>query len=297
MIGETEEFKKLLSIKTIEDLFLEVGETVRTDIDFNAKGYNLVALKNTIALLSNLNLIEKEDDHYIKKHNLPREAFLEAFRDSLFEKYKETIQSLFIDKTHYDSESKSIYVIRNSIPLAFAGLLMLLSDLEETTAIGNRVIISGRILKSLIKAGNDNHRLSLSSLEKQLLKQKELGEQAEQYILVYEEEKLKRAGITSRPYQISHYDVTAGYDIVSYFSDKANDEKYIEVKSCDNKYEFHFSNNEIDTAKAKRERYYLYLYNRSNNTVEEIPNPYELFFESDEKSWGIEPDGYKIKKI
>ena len=30
-----------------------------------------------------------------------------------------------------------------------------------------------------------------------------------------------------KPYQISHYDVTAGYDIVSFFSDKANDEKYI----------------------------------------------------------------------
>lgn len=187
MIGETEGFKKLLSIKTIEDLFLEVGETVKTDIDFNAKGYNLVALKNTIVLLSNLNLIKKEDEQYIKMQNLPREDFLETFRDNLFEKYKGTIQGLFMDKTHYDSESKSIYVIRNSIPLAFAGLLMLLSDLEETATSRNRVIICGKTLKSLIKAGTDNHRVSLSSLEKKLLKQKELGEQAEKYVLVYEE--------------------------------------------------------------------------------------------------------------
>ncbi len=297
MIGETEEFKKLLSIKTIEDLFLEVGETVRTDIDFNAKGYNLVALKNTITLLLNLTLIEKEEDHYRKNHNLPREDFLETFRHSLFVKYKETIQDLFIAKTHYDSESKSIYVIRNSIPLTFAGLLMLLSDLEETTSIGNRIIISGKKLQSLIKDSAEKRRLSLSSLEKQLIKQKELGEQAEQFVLVYEEAKLKEAGITSKPYQISHYDVTAGYDIISFFSHIDNDEKFIDVKSCDNKYEFYFSNNEIDTAKAKRERYYLYLYNRNNNTVEEIPNPYTVFFESDEDTWGIEPDGYKIRKL
>lgn len=97
--------------------------------------------------------------------------------------------------------------------------------------------------------------------------------------------------------RISAIDISAGFDILSYFSNEINDEKYIEVKNCDRNYTFYISENEVEVARQKQDRYFLYLYNRTNKTVREIQNPYKYFFEESKENWIVQPEKYKIHEI
>ena len=135
----------------------------------------------------------------------------------------------------------------------------------------------------------------MDELEKNLLIKKQLGNEAEEFAFEYERKKLIAKGIEKEPIRISLIDVSAGFDILSYDND-SKDEIYIEVKSCDNDYVFHFTNNEISKSKLYKNRYWLYLYNRIDKTIIELCNPYEVFFEKNSDEWLKKPDGYLIKK-
>ena len=126
-------------------------------------------------------------------------------------------------------------------------------------------------------------------------KQKELmGELAEDFVLKSETKKLKN--INKYPKQISHVDVAAGYDIVSY--DKSGEEIYIEVKGFQKNYSFHWSENEISVSKNLSDKYYIYCVRFENNTpfeiFKKIQNPYEKIIERSEFDFDIKKD-YLIK--
>ncbi len=96
--------------------------------------------------------------------------------------------------------------------------------------------------------------------------------------------------------QISHLDVSAGYDIVSFLSAKSEiPDKFIEVKSCDENEMFYISKNEIETARKKGSSYFLYLYNRKTKTVRIVQDPYNNIIQKDE--WIKDPQIIRVRQI
>ena len=193
---------------------------------------------------------------------------------------------------HFDNENNSFFLYRNEVKSRFLGLLMLFDDLELVDIRGNKVYFSNKnnLSKRVLRM-----KISKKQLDRMLEHEEELGEEAEQIVLDYEKKKLSKQGINKQPIQVSLVDVSAGFDILSFFSNSEDDKKYIEVKSCGKDLEFYISVNEIHTASLYGERYYLYLYNRVSKTIEEIKNPYDSVF-SDSSEWSMYPLHYKVKR-
>ena len=97
---------------------------------------------------------------------------------------------------------------------------------------------------------------TLNELMEELEHKAYLGDIAEQYVLNYEQKKFPKKSIQ----YVSPFDVSAGYDILSFFSrEDLYPRKMIEVKCVGNDYAFHISKNELETAKKNIDNYYLCL--------------------------------------
>ena len=116
--------------------------------------------------------------------------------------------------------------------------------------------------------------------------------------------KLERERLPQKAYKIkriSDFDVSAGYDIVSFSdSDSAVYDRFIEVKCYLGSPHFYWSENEVDVAKRKGERYILCLVDYTRITEEGyepeyISNPYEVIFNEDK--WLVNTASYKVQKI
>jgi len=141
-------------------------------------------------------------------------------------------------------------------------------------------------------------KIDLETLKKQLEDQQAAWEEAELFVLEFENRRLLwKEGIL----QISNIDVCAGFDILSFNSDGSKiPDRFIEVKSCSDKPSFFWSRNEIEIAKKNKNNYYLYLVNRNKiheeaYSPEIIKNPYESVLMSND--WIKEPEKYHIIRI
>lgn len=295
MREENELFSILLSRERLNAVYSSIGDTILNDNDIAGYGFNSRALKNSILLLRETELIEKHDGIY-EKNPLVTEPLDDCLIDKIFNNFKKEIFERLNEKQRFDIEKKISYIDKNTVPLKYAGLMMLLEEYGEIISEGNRWLIIGERVKKTLVASAGGRKVSLQELEKRLLREKELGEEAEQFVIEYEKQRLMRYGIKKMPIQISEVDVTAGFDILSY-GQSETEEIYIEVKSVDNKNLFHFSENEIVISKKMGKHYWLYLVNRISKDILRINNPYEYFFINDSDEWIMKPDGYMIRKL
>lgn len=142
--------------------------------------------------------------------------------------------------------------------------------------------------------------ISLEQLQRQLEKNTLAGEKAEKFVLKYEQRRLGKP-ISERVKIISDLDVSAGYDIVSFESNKSKEyNRLIEVKAVTKDIGFFWSSNEYETAKLEGEKYYLYLVDLSQIEKEDyspfiICNPAVTVMQSDK--WLIETESFHIRYI
>ena len=127
------------------------------------------------------------------------------------------------------------------------------------------------------------------------------GESGELFVMEFEKKRLRQRTDLELIKQISLYDVSAGYDIVS-FNDEtsSNLDRLIEVKTFSGKPHFHWSSNESSIAKLKHANYYLYLvsYEEMNNDGYSpiiIHDPIKYF--ETHSDWKFTIDGYLVSKI
>lgn len=145
-----------------------------------------------------------------------------------------------------------------------------------------------------------NVKITLAQLKRQIEKNSEIGELAENYVLNYEKKRLKYSELSKKISIISGKDVTAGYDIISYESNlDYNYNRFIEVKAISAK-GFYWSENEMKTAGIKGSKYHLYLVelNKINDVGYEpiiITNPVESVLKSSD--WLLEAQSYFVMKI
>ncbi|GKX64856.1 DUF3883 domain-containing protein [Inconstantimicrobium mannanitabidum] len=144
-------------------------------------------------------------------------------------------------------------------------------------------------------------KMTLLQLKKNLVEKEMAGEKAEKFVLEYEKRRLKDSKICDCIRQISHIDVSAGYDIVSFETINSTEvDRYIEVKAVKSDFQFYWSINEYNSSKIKGNKYCLYLIELSKieNVDYEpyiIENPYEFFEENSD--WLIQTQTFSLKKI
>lgn len=103
-------------------------------------------------------------------------------------------------------------------------------------------------------------QITQEQLLKKLEKQTEIGTAGELFVLDFERRRCRfSVSQINSIKRISVIDVNAGYDIVSFENESTNERRFIEVKTYVGSPHFHWSKNEMEVAKLRTMKYYLYL--------------------------------------
>jgi len=223
-------------------------------------------LEVTILLFIQLELVEMNDDFISLKSDFPKDNSLDkrSFLD-WFSKY--LLQFLIIEKiiefdeVSYDSQLDKYVLPRHNIKYRYAcyrNLLLSLGILDKRED-GN-FYIEYFLAEIITKENYDKAKISDASLMKLLEQQRLQGEIGENYVIDFEINRLALRNDKSKIKRISILDVSAGYDIISYNENSSTTlDRFIEVKTYKGSPHFHWSSNEIQTAKLRSNHYYLYL--------------------------------------
>lgn len=122
---------------------------------------------------------------------------------------------------------------------------------------------------------------------------------AEEFVLIFEQNRLHGHPLKSHIKIISWIKVDAGYDINSF--DRLNSlqiDRYIEVKSYSGNISFYWSRNEIEKARILEQKYFLYLVDRNKITKPNYEpiicqDPYKTVFKSSD--WSKDPQSWLLK--
>lgn len=231
--------------------------------------------------------------------------FLERFLSKL--EQDEIFDEIFDARSiSYDVVYHSIQVSNSAFLFKYANIKQLLIDFGFLSFHPNRtisrLIVNPKYKKMFDKKilpGIKRRKTGIEEFQK-LLEQKQIyGEEAEQFVLVFESERLKNHYRVHTIQRVSDYDIAAGYDIVSY-NDLSSTEldRFIEVKSYAGTPNFYWSRNEMDIARIKKDNYFLYLVDRSKMGEEKfvpeiIQNPFESVLRDDLK-WDKRIEKYFI---
>lgn len=205
------------------------------------------------------------------------------------------------DATGFDAEKGHLTIKRSAFPLAYAAVRNFLTmagalDKEEN----GEICVAGNYESDWTEQlRNRRKKFTLEQLLEQQEEQSRRGLEAEEFVLGLEKKRLPE--LAQKIKRISDFDVAAGYDIVSYENNETEHyDRFIEVKCYMGSPHFFWSENELDVARIKADKYILCLvdYLRMGEPgyqPEFIRNPYETIFDSDE--WLINASSYRIQKI
>jgi hypothetical protein len=253
-------------------------------------------------------------------NNLSKDQLSQLLFSRLFQGLKKfgIINEIFpFDKIKFDINENRIYLQSNSIPLKYSPIknFLLANGYLSPGVFPNFLYIDHSLenffeneLINLIadefkeKFFEEDPKKALSIEEFQELQQlrNKVGIEAEEYVLNFERARLSFHPKLNLVRRISNFDVSAGYDIISFENESSQYfDRFIEVKSYSNIIEFFWSKNEIETSEQKGENYFLYLVDRNNiNQPDYIPiiicNPFIEIFKNQvwqkvAQNWQIKP--------
>lgn len=284
------------------------------------------SITGIVELLYSIDWLEAvEDENYIiNQRQFPKDikrSNLEEIRKKLIHDifYALNNESLLTDYIDLDSLDFDIItgetlLLTDSIPLRYSGLRKLMKSLGFFVDIRKSPIyyqigeehqefFHDHVLEWIHKSSSYSIETGLTFEEfKRIQKIKEeLGDWAEEQIILYEKRRLEGHPRLGRIQKISKIKVNAGFDIISFEGiESLYIDRFIEVKSYSGKLEFYWSSNEIRIAKKKKNCYYLYLVDRdkANSKIYNpiiIKNPYDSVYKN--KEWKKNPTVWKIRKI
>lgn len=236
---------------------------------------------NNLATKSNSNVIEQ----------LAALSINRLVEDGIFDK----------NATEFDAEKGHLTIKKSAFPLAYAAIrnfLTMAGALDKE--VNGAMCVAGEYESDWTEQlRNRRKKFTLEQLLKQQEEQSKRGLEAEEFVLGIERRRLPE--MARKIKRISDFDVSAGYDIVSF--ERVGTERYdrfIEVKCYIGSPHFYWSENESDVAKLKTEKYILCLvdYTRIGEPGYQptyIRNPYETIFEGDE--WLVNAASYRVQKI
>ena len=244
-------------------------------------------------------------DYYDKENSINeevKEIFIKEclFKTEIGEKIKNTFSKFYVgenqNKWYPKWEIYDLFEIPEILPILYESEL-----LEKKDTI---VEINPKYFQSIHKA---QKKMSQKQLETQLQNWKIIGDVAEEIVLIFEQNRLKKEGHieeSKKVKRISSEFANAGYDIESFFEYQNKIEQiYIEVKgSSEKEFNFYWSMNELEKAREYGEKYWIYFVPeidvKTRTSPKEpiiIQNPAEKIF--NDVTFKAEIEKYHITKI
>ena len=218
----------------------------------------------------------------------------------------------FAPSIQFVETSETCIVHRNLLPWSLNSIVTLMLDLDIFTRemISSTFWeISPKFAPEFIKSAASANEIQTSNkgttkeeFKKKLERRNKRAEEAENWVLKFEKDRLEGHPLIEQIRKISDTDTGAGYDISSFSSTaKLVLDRFIDVKSYLGTERFFWSSNEINVAKTKGESYFLYLvdmekYKEKGYKPRIISGPYTYFCESDQENWDREIDTYKFTR-
>jgi hypothetical protein len=217
-----------------------------------------------VALFKYLGIIEEKagylyrtesGNELIEAENLERELCNRCFKKAIAENLLDT------EAIHYNISNDEYAIEKYGFGVSAALFRNILLQYRALKEQSGDLVISSEYEDIFIEHQKRNKvGISLERLKKQLENQEIQGEKAEQFVLRYEAKRLAAHPKVNKIKQISIIDVTAGYDILSFDSEKSERfDRFIEVKSYQGNPHFYWSQNEIEKARLYEEQYCIYL--------------------------------------
>lgn len=191
----------------------------------------------------------------------------------------------------YDVIYHSIQISNSAFHFKYANFKQLLIDFDfllfHPDKQINKFTINSRYKKVFDKAVLSEikkRKIGIEELKKSLEQQQTYGEEAEKFVLHFENQRLKSQKNID---WVAEYWANAGYDIASYNDvESKKQNRFIEVKSYSGSPNFFWSRNEIEIARIRKEKYFLYLVNRDKMRFKDympiiIQNPYQFVLKND----------------
>ncbi|MDR2457014.1 MAG: DUF3883 domain-containing protein [Clostridiales Family XIII bacterium] len=288
---------KNVDYRSLEGLYSICKDSSQNEFDFVCYLYNsqFTNFKENLAIAKLLGLINE------KGNKLFCFSSFDDFKSLIIKKLIENKFSLgtlgeMLSKFIFDG-NEYIYNISNQERVALKWERYFLSDLGMISTKDDRIIFDAKFADLLV-----NKQVSLSDLKKYNKQKEILGELAEQFVLKYELNQLKKFPLLPKENirQISFDFANAGYDIESFDKKSALHSVYekifIEVKCVNKDYLFYWSKNEIDKAEQIRTKYFLYLVPSTLNEVDLriIQDPFTNVLKN--KSWSYEIERLCVRK-
>lgn len=245
---------------------------------------------NDIAPTDTFNSIASLSSEFIIK-NIVSDCISKMFAEGIFD----------TNIISFDPELCCLKIRAIAFPLTHAVIRNFLITVDALNYEDNGEIIINSLYEYVFSEllRERNQKITLEQLLKTQQEQNQRGLEAEEFVLAMEQKRIPcKANMIKR---ISDVDVAAGYDIIS-FNDETSSiyDRFIEVKSYIGSPHFYWSENEVDTAKIKGNKYILCLVNYEKIKIpgyipEIIEDPYNVVFKDD--SWLVSPSSYIVKKI
>lgn len=287
-----------IEYKSVEILFKLCKENQNNlaNVKINYSRFNNF-LQDNINFLVELNVIATSDNKIqIEKTNL-------SFKDFLISKIlnssqygpplKEYLNNFIRQNQKLVFKPNDSY---NSITSSLRNFLISI-DLVKYEINGDQyLLLSDEFLDKL-----NQRKFSPEELRRQLEKQNQIGLLAEEFVFKIEKEKIYKFDQSLLPEHVSKFDVSAGFDILSYQKNNDRIKKiFIEVKAVSSSnFKFYLSNSEFQTSLKYKDDYFLYLLPVDHTVVEKFNhsnilkiNDLENNLFKNKVNWYYENNGY-----
>ena len=208
----------------------------------------------------------------------------------------------------FETVTRTIRIDAMMLPTLLDGLGMWITEFgvaERSSIAARHWTIAAehtRVFLAGVKSANQGlprRAKSAEHLAAELERQAMHGEAAEKWVIEFERRRLRMHPLREQIRRISMDDVAAGYDILSFASPTSlQHDLFIEVKSHGATKLFHWTRNEIATAREFGESYALYLVDRNRCADPEyiphiITGPSREMFSTSQSGWKVEATSYE----
>jgi len=297
-------------LKEYERVFFPADVFLIYDIIFNSQGLSRSELETVLGRFPNIRgpylsptLLFLEcarlinlDSKYRGLEEIKFDDFVLWTVEFCIKKLCKSVRNLFIQ----DYSTNTCFSLNSDIPTSLSVFRNYLIDsgfynIHEKDK--NKLMVSPEF-----RALSDEYRatMTINDFNEMLMRDRDAGDAAEKYVLDYEQRRLANHPHKSKIRIISSFDVTAGFDIMS-FDDVCDnvENRFIEVKGYNGSPVFYWSQNEFMCAKRLGGKYYLYVVNLKKITDENyvpdmISDPYATIFK--DSSWVTEIQSIKFSK-
>jgi len=268
--------------------------------------------RNTILVLIELHLLDETEAGLVASHSLPGD------RDKVRDHISRVIAVSFVNllrgylgpsPIRQGNVEKGIWLDSRLAPGSDRGLPFLIAEFgvaqrQNISSYVWRISPDFEEMVLVVLAEENTARLkkskrTIEQLKASLAIKEKYGEEAEVWVVNFERKRLSGHALIEQIQRISEINVSAGFDIYSFSSTSVlSYDRFIEVKSHGGDMHFFWTQNEIETARELRDRYFLYLVDRTRLSEPDyapvmISAPHEKIFLEQQKYWNAVPVDYE----